>query len=130
MTEIIEDKLNREEQNNEKKDTIRKKKIIIFLNNCLLGESMDWETFFAYLKQKSWKSFFFANKKCVLLEKNHKECFRILLKYYDKYYEKGLHNRESLADLLTTVSFDDLAIENIAKSVMDMKQSPDNKSED
>lgn len=64
-----------------------------------------------------------------LLEKNHKECFRILLKYYDKYYEKGLYNRESLADLLTTVSFDDLAIENIAKSVMDMKQSPDNNSE-
>ena len=36
-----------------------------------------------------------------LLENNHKECFRILLKYYDKYYDKGLHNRESLTDLLT-----------------------------
>ena len=60
-----------------------------------------------------------------LLEKNHKECFRILLKYYDKYYEKGLHNRESLADLLTTISFDNIAIETIAKSIMDMKRSPD-----
>jgi tRNA 2-selenouridine synthase len=65
-----------------------------------------------------------------LLEKNHKECFTILLKYYDKYYEKGLHNRESLADLLTTISFENLAIETIAKSIMDMKQSPDNNSED
>ena len=60
-----------------------------------------------------------------LLEKNHKECFRILLKYYDKYYEKGLHNRESLSDLLTTISFDDISIETIAKSVMVMKQSDD-----
>ena len=60
-----------------------------------------------------------------LLEKNHKECFRILLKYYDKYYEKGLHNRESLSDLLTTISFDNIAIETIAKSIMDMKRSPD-----
>ena len=60
-----------------------------------------------------------------LLEKNHKECFRILLKYYDKYYEKGLHNRESLSDLLTTISFDGIAIEAIAKSVINRKQSPD-----
>lgn len=29
-----------------------------------------------------------------LLEDNVKECFRILLKYYDKCYSKGLHNRE------------------------------------
>jgi tRNA 2-selenouridine synthase len=28
-----------------------------------------------------------------LLESNHRECFRILLKYYDKYYEKGLTAR-------------------------------------
>ncbi|MDN3659389.1 tRNA 2-selenouridine(34) synthase MnmH [Ferruginibacter paludis] len=28
-----------------------------------------------------------------LLENNHRECFRILLKYYDKYYEKGLAAR-------------------------------------
>ncbi len=64
-----------------------------------------------------------------LLEKNHKECFRILLKYYDKYYERGLHNRESLSELLTTISFDKIDIPTIAKSVMLMKQSPDKKNE-
>jgi tRNA 2-selenouridine synthase len=54
-----------------------------------------------------------------LLENNHKECFRILLKYYDKYYDKGLHNRESLTDLLTTISFETIDVSTIAKSVMD-----------
>ena len=29
-----------------------------------------------------------------LVEDNYKECFRILLKYYDKWYEKGLHAKE------------------------------------
>lgn len=38
-----------------------------------------------------------------LLENDHRECFRILLKYYDKYYEKGLHNRENLPTLLNKV---------------------------
>jgi tRNA 2-selenouridine synthase len=35
-----------------------------------------------------------------LLEGNIKECFRILLKYYDKFYERSLHNRENLQALL------------------------------
>ena len=38
-----------------------------------------------------------------LLENNHRECFRILLTYYDKYYEKGLHNRENLPALLNKI---------------------------
>ena len=38
-----------------------------------------------------------------LLENNHKECFRILLHYYDKHYEKGLNNRENLQALLTKI---------------------------
>jgi tRNA 2-selenouridine synthase len=39
------------------------------------------------------------------LEKGEiKEAFRILLKYYDKHYLKGLHNRENLSALLTTIS--------------------------
>ena len=38
-----------------------------------------------------------------LLENNHKECFRILLTYYDKWYEKGLHNRENLTALLNKI---------------------------
>ncbi len=38
-----------------------------------------------------------------LLENNHRECFSILLTYYDKYYEKGLHNRENLPALLKKI---------------------------
>jgi tRNA 2-selenouridine synthase len=39
-----------------------------------------------------------------LLENNHKECFRILLTYYDKWYLKGLHNREGVKTLLQTIA--------------------------
>ena len=35
-----------------------------------------------------------------LLEDNYKESFRILLKYYDKYYFKGLYNRENAEQLI------------------------------
>ena len=38
-----------------------------------------------------------------LLENNHKECFRILLTYYDKWYKKGLYNRENLTALLNKI---------------------------
>ena len=38
-----------------------------------------------------------------LIENNHKECFRILLTYYDKYYLKGLYNRENLSALLNKI---------------------------
>ena len=61
-----------------------------------------------------------------LLENNHKECFRILLKYYDKYYEKGLHNREPLSELLTTISFNTMDIAAMAQSVMIAKRAPNN----
>lgn len=39
-----------------------------------------------------------------LLEDNHKECFRILLRYYDKLYLKGLHNRDNTDAQLTTIA--------------------------
>ncbi|HYC30585.1 MAG TPA: hypothetical protein VEB42_17235, partial [Chitinophagaceae bacterium] len=39
-----------------------------------------------------------------LREENVTECFRILLKYYDKYYLKGLNNREKLQHLLNKIS--------------------------
>ncbi len=39
-----------------------------------------------------------------LHENNTIESFRILLKYYDKWYLKGLHNREGLNSLLHTIS--------------------------
>jgi tRNA 2-selenouridine synthase len=38
-----------------------------------------------------------------LLENDHKECFRILLKYYDKWYMKGLYNRENIEGLLNKI---------------------------
>ncbi len=48
-----------------------------------------------------------------LLEGNHKECFSILLKYYDKWYTKGLYNRENIEQQLTKIicsKFDAVAI--------------------
>lgn len=38
-----------------------------------------------------------------LLEDRLKECFSILLKYYDKYYLKGLHNRNNSEGLITSI---------------------------
>lgn len=38
-----------------------------------------------------------------LVEDNVKECFRILLTYYDKLYTKGLHNREQAEELVTLI---------------------------
>lgn len=35
-----------------------------------------------------------------LLENDHKQCFRILLTYYDKWYGKALYNRENISVLL------------------------------
>lgn len=39
-----------------------------------------------------------------LLEENFTESFRILLKYYDKWYQKGLNNRVGLDSLLHTIA--------------------------
>lgn len=46
-----------------------------------------------------------ATKQCInyLIEDNHKECFRILLSYYDKSYFKGMHERENLEELLVKI---------------------------
>lgn len=41
-----------------------------------------------------------------LEEGNTKECFRILLSYYDKWYHKGLYNRENIAGLLNKIPGD------------------------
>ena len=38
-----------------------------------------------------------------LEENNYRECFKILLRYYDKYYFKGLYNRENISSLLTKI---------------------------
>jgi tRNA 2-selenouridine synthase len=39
-----------------------------------------------------------------LIEDNYRACFEILLKYYDKSYIKGLHNRENLEILLNKIT--------------------------
>ena len=38
-----------------------------------------------------------------LIENNLRECFRILLTYYDKWYTKGLYNRENISALLNKI---------------------------
>ncbi len=38
-----------------------------------------------------------------LTENNYQECFRILLSYYDKWYHKGLYNRENISSLLNKI---------------------------
>ena len=38
-----------------------------------------------------------------LEQDNYKESFRILLTYYDKWYQKGLYNRENITDLLNKI---------------------------
>lgn len=39
-----------------------------------------------------------------LQESHTRECFRILLTYYDKWYSKGLYNRENLSSLLNKIA--------------------------
>ncbi len=52
-----------------------------------------------------------------LQEDNTIESFRILLKYYDKWYLKGLHNRENINTLLNTVNCESVSPENAKKLV-------------
>jgi tRNA 2-selenouridine synthase len=41
-----------------------------------------------------------------------KEAFRILLRYYDKHYLKGLHNRKDVSSLLTKIDCETVAANN------------------
>lgn len=52
-----------------------------------------------------------------LLEDNCKECFRILLKYYDKWYIRGLYNRDNAETLLNKLQFDKLDAKQIVSSL-------------
>jgi tRNA 2-selenouridine synthase len=47
-----------------------------------------------------------------LVEDNTIECFRILLKYYDKWYLKSLHNRENLNSLLINIFCESVGLQN------------------
>lgn len=56
-----------------------------------------------------------------LLENNIKESFRILLKYYDKFYEKSLHNRENLEGLLQKIDCDSIDAKVNARKIAGIK---------
>ena len=58
-----------------------------------------------------------------LEEGNMKEAFRILLRYYDKFYGKGLHNREGLDALLTRVPCETLKPEENARAALEAARS-------
>jgi tRNA 2-selenouridine synthase len=47
-----------------------------------------------------------------LNEENYIESFRILLKYYDKWYFKSLHNREDINSLLRIIPYEKIDIQN------------------
>ena len=47
-----------------------------------------------------------------LAEGDIKECFRILLKYYDKHYLKALYNREAVNGLLTKIACETVTVHN------------------
>ncbi|MBA3673750.1 MAG: tRNA 2-selenouridine(34) synthase MnmH [Chitinophagaceae bacterium] len=56
------------------------------------------------------------NAMCFLAENNIRECFKILLTYYDKLYTKGLHNRENLSSLLNKIDCENVNVkQNIQK---------------
>ena len=52
-----------------------------------------------------------------LNENNTIESFRILLKYYDKWYTKGLHNRENINSLLHLINLESVSPGNAKKLV-------------
>lgn len=56
-----------------------------------------------------------------LLENNHKECFRVLLKYYDKWYGKGLLNRENLPALLNKIPCSGVDVKTITNILINEK---------
>ena len=53
-----------------------------------------------------------------LLENNHKESFRVLLRYYDKCYAKSLLNREDLSSLVNKMSFESVDVKTISNTLM------------
>jgi tRNA 2-selenouridine synthase len=54
-----------------------------------------------------------------LLEDNAKECFRILLKYYDKYYLKGLNNRSNTDSLVKSITCEKVDAEENAEKILE-----------
>lgn len=58
----------------------------------------------------------------LLEEGNTVESFRILLKYYDKYYLKGLHNREGVNSLLQSIECKSVTPENASPLILQSQQ--------
>ncbi|MBN8719748.1 MAG: tRNA 2-selenouridine(34) synthase MnmH [Sediminibacterium magnilacihabitans] len=58
-----------------------------------------------------------------LLEDDVKECFRILLKYYDKLYIKGLYNRENAETLTCKIPVDQVDAEQNAGKLVNLLQT-------
>ena len=50
-----------------------------------------------------------------LIEDRVEDCFRILLRYYDKWYLKGMNNREQLETLLNKIPCESVTISNYQK---------------
>lgn len=60
----------------------------------------------------------------LLEEGNTLESFRILLKYYDKFYLKGLHNRNDINSLLHTVECKSVSAENALQLIHRTQRKP------
>lgn len=56
-----------------------------------------------------------------LLENNQKECFRVLLKYYDKWYGKALVNRENLPALFNKITCNSVDVTTITNILINEK---------
>jgi tRNA 2-selenouridine synthase len=57
-----------------------------------------------------------------LLEDNIKECFRILLKYYDKYYDRSLRARENLNEQLNSIPTEKVDAKENANKLLELNQ--------
>ncbi|MBS1586582.1 MAG: tRNA 2-selenouridine(34) synthase MnmH [Bacteroidetes bacterium] len=56
-----------------------------------------------------------------LLEDNHKEAFRVLLRYYDKYYNKALQAREHWNELVTKITCETVDAKTNAGLIQNLK---------
>lgn len=54
-----------------------------------------------------------------LIEDNIRECFAVLLHYYDKLYLKSLHNRENFSELFNKIELSDVAEESNAIMILE-----------
>jgi tRNA 2-selenouridine synthase len=61
----------------------------------------------------------------LLEEENTIESFRILLKYYDKFYLKALHNREKVNSLLHTINCKSVTPENASQLILQLQFEPE-----